>query len=165
MADIYGDLASANTYMADRGYAWMGTDEDKNAALLRAAEYIDSLGMIRPCLWVGVKSGGRSQVRQWPRLGATDEFGDPIDSTEVPAEIISASYEAAWRELANPGSLNPDYVLSDTFKSAKVGPLEVEYATSSEAGVIPTKPVIGVIDALVKPFLSCYNNQAPVYVV
>ncbi len=165
MAEIYGSLAEANTYMTDRGYAWTGDDAAKNAALLRAAEYIDSLGTVRPCLWVGVKSGGRSQVRQWPRIGATDEFGDPLDSTEVPQEIINAAYEAAWRELASPGSLNPDYVASDTFKSAKVGPLEVTYAESSESGGIPTRPVVSVIDALIKQFLSCYNNGAPVYVV
>lgn len=165
MADYYGTLAEATTYMEARGYAWTGDDAAKEAALLRASEYIDSLGMVRPCLWVGAKSAGRTQVRQWPRIGATDEFGDPVDSTTVPQEIINAAYEASWRELASPGSLNPDYVASDTFKSAKVGPLEVTYAESASSGGVPTRPVVGVIDALVKQFLSCYGNLAPVYVV
>lgn len=166
MADeIYGDLASATAYMAARGYAWAGTDEDKNAALLRAAEYVDSLGRERPCFWVGTKAGGRAQVREWPRTGAVDGFGDAIANDEVPQEIIDAEFQAAWRELANPGSLNPDYVASDTFKQAKVGPLEVTYATSSDTDAIPTKPVVSVINDLIGPLLTCWNPGAAVFVV
>lgn len=33
-----------------------------------------------------------------------------IPATEVPIEIIHATYEAALRELASPGSLSPDFV-------------------------------------------------------
>lgn len=165
MADFYGTLDDAAAYMAARGYAWTGTDADKEAALLRGSEYVDTLGLVRPCFWVGTKTGGRSQVRQWPRTGAVDGFGESIASDEIPQEIIEASYQAGYRELANPGSLNPDYVASDTFKQAKVGPLEVTYATSSDPDAIPTKPVVSVINDLIGPLLTCWNPNAAVFVV
>lgn len=164
MADYYGSLEEATAYMAARGYAWTGSDADKEAALLRGSEYVDSLGLVKPCFWVGSKTGGRAQVRQWPRTGAVDGFGEPIANDEVPQEIIEASYQAAYRELASPGSLSPDYIASDTFKSAKVGPLEVTYATSSD-GSIPTKPVVSVINDLIGPLMTCFNPRAAVFVV
>lgn len=165
MADYYGNLTDASAYMAARGYAWTGDDEAKEAALLLGSEYVDSLGLVKPCFWVGTKTGGRSQVRQWPRTGAVDGFGEAIANDEIPQEVIEASYQAAWRELANPGALNPDYVASDTFKSAKVGPLEVTYATSSAPDAIPTKPVVSVINDLIGPLLTCWNPSAAVFVV
>jgi hypothetical protein len=165
VADFYGTLDDATAYMAARSYTWTGTDADKDAALLRGSEYVDSLGMVRPCFWVGTKTGGRAQVRQWPRTGAVDGFGDPVANDEVPQEVINATYEASYRELASPGSLNPDYVASDTFKQAKVGPLEVTYATSSDPDAIPTKPVVSVINDLIGPLLTCWNPSAAVFVV
>lgn len=162
--DFYGDLDSATAYMLARGYAWTGTDADKEAALLRGSEYVDSLGLVRPCFWVGTKTGGRAQVRQWPRTGAVDGFGETIANDEIPVEVINAAYEASYRELAAPFSLNPDYVASDLFKTAKVGPLEVQYATVPE-GDIPTKPVVSVINDLIGPLLTCWNPNAAVFVV
>ena len=42
MATLYGTLAAADTYHAERGNTtWTGSDADKDAARLRATEYID----------------------------------------------------------------------------------------------------------------------------
>lgn len=165
-ADSYTSLEDFKAYADSVGFDYASYSETQlEQAIRRATKYVDSLGTIRPCLWIGVRTKGSQQGLLWPRIGATDSDGNPVMSNEIPSEIIQASQEASFREATSPNSLNPDYVLADTFKSAKVGPLEVEYATSSEAGVIPTKPVIGIIDALVKQFLSCYGNLAPVYVV
>nr|WP_234895473.1 DnaT-like ssDNA-binding protein [Sinorhizobium meliloti] len=69
----------------------------------------------------GRRTGGYSQERAWPRTGATTYFGEAIPSNETPVAIINASYEAAFVELTNPGSLSPVVTGSQTVKHEKVG--------------------------------------------
>lgn len=160
MPEFYGTVAAADAYHAARANsAWAGTEQAKQAALIRASAYIDgkyqqqnSCGRWES-MFSGVKTGGRTQELQWPRTGATDNEGAAILSTEVPAEIERATYEAALREIVAPGSLSPDYVASEAIKRQKVDVLEIEYQAPSDSGAVPTRPVITVVDELVAPLL------------
>ncbi|MDW2775252.1 DnaT-like ssDNA-binding protein [Pseudomonas sp. BEA3.1] len=159
MPEFYGSVAGADAYHTARANAaWTGSDDAKQAALIRASAYIDgkyqqqnSCGRWES-MFSGSKTGGRGQELQWPRTGASDNEGATIPSSEVPAEIEKATYEAALRELVTPGSLSPDYVAAEAIKRQKVDVLEIEYQASTDGGV-PTRPVLTVVDELVAPLL------------
>lgn len=165
MPEFYGSVAGADAYHAARANAaWAGSDEAKQAALIRASAYIDGkYQRLDSCgRWVsmfsGVKTGGRTQELQWPRTGATDNEGMAIPPGEVPAEIERATYEAALREIVAPGSLSPDYIASESIKRQKVDVLEIEYQAPATSDGVPTRPVLTVVDELVAPLLS--SNRA-----
>lgn len=172
MAANYGTTTGANEYHLARGNAaWVGTEEQKLAALTRASTYIDALGQ-RMCgsAWVsaypGVKTGGRGQELAWPRTGATDNDGIAILPDEVPREVEWATYEAALREITAAGSLSPDFVPSQQVKREKVDVLEVEYAvTSNTNGSNPNLPVISTVDKLLAPIMVSGCNTGLVFVV
>ena len=174
MPDFYGTLAGADAYSAARGNAvWAAaTDEDKQAALVRASGYVDGMvgqqasNATAGCVYVfpGLKAGGYSQALQWPRTGAVDRMGDQVPDDMVPAAIEKATYEAAAREQAAPGSLNPDFVPSQVVQREKVGPLEQEFAVAKN-GNPSIRPVIGVIDSLLYPLLVVRCPAPAVYVV
>lgn len=163
MPEFYGSVAAADAYHAARANtAWAGDEMAKQAALIRASTYIDGKYQFQNAcgrwesLFSGSKAGGRAQMLQWPRTGATDNEGSVIPPAEVPVEVEQATYEAALREIVTPGSLSPDYVASGAIKRQKVDVLEIEYQTSSTtAGSVPTRPVITVVDELVAPLLGC----------
>lgn len=160
MPEFYGSVAGADAYHAARANtAWAGSDEAKQAALVRASAYIDgkyqqqnSCGRWES-MFSGVKTGGRAQELQWPRTGATDNEGAAIPPDEIPPEIEKATYEAALRELVTPGSLSPDYVAAEAIKRQKVDVLEIEYQAAATDGGVPTRPVLTVVDELVAPLL------------
>lgn len=172
MPDYYGSLADANAYMAERGYAWTGTDAEKEAALLRGSDYVDGMNgqavvgrdgcrMIYP----GRKTDP-AQVRLWPRTGAYyRDDGGTIDPSVVPVEVVQASYQAAWRELSSPGSLTPDYVASSIVKRETVGPLTQEYAVSSDTGNSAILPVVSAINSLLYSLLITRCGGPAVFVV
>jgi len=159
MADYYGSVANADQYHSARGNtAWTGSDPDKLAALFRASQYIDGMGQCDGMsLFPGVKTGGRTQVLAWPRAGAVDWSGAAILADEVRIEVQYATYEAALRELATPGSLSPDYVPATQVKREKVDVLETEYFTPAE-GVNPVRPVVSIVMDMLAPVMSpCVN--------
>lgn len=152
---IYGSVADATTYHAARGNAaWAAaTDADKASALQRATDYIDGRyrRMTAGGCWVsmfrGARTDGRAQDLEWPRTGATDSEGNEIPDDEVPTEVEHATYEAALRELADPGSLSPEFVASQQVTREKVGPVEVAYSDTSASGYMPpNRPVVPAID-------------------
>lgn len=159
---MYGTLEDADGYHQARGNAaWAaGTEQAREGALIRATDYID--GRYRVLLasgrWAsmfpGVRTAGRGQPNEWPRTGAVDYDGDQIQPDEIPDEIERATYEAALRELASPGSLSPDFVAVEQVTKEKVGPIEVNYADGSNAGgATPNRPIISAIDEILAPLL------------
>jgi hypothetical protein len=173
MPDFYGTVAAADAYHAARANAaWTGEDVAKQAALLRASVYIDGryrkllASGVWQSLFPGVKTEGRGQAREWPRTGAEDYEGHAIPSDQVPVEVEQATYEAALRELVEPGSLSPDFVAASTVKRQKVGPIEEEFSVAAgEDGAASVRPVISIIDEMIAPVLVARYTLPAVFVV
>ncbi|MED7670195.1 hypothetical protein GXB78_23605 [Pseudomonas moraviensis subsp. stanleyae] len=173
MPDFYGTVAAADAYHAARANAaWTGDDVAKQAALLRASVYIDGryrkllASGVWQSLFPGVKTEGRGQAREWPRTGAEDYEGHAIPSDQVPVEVEQATYEAALRELVEPGSLSPDFVAASTVKRQKVGPIEEEFSVAAGAdGAASVRPVISIIDEMIAPVLVARYTLPAVFVV
>ncbi|KQY78646.1 hypothetical protein ASD52_02020 [Ensifer sp. Root142] len=152
----YGDNDGFTAYAMAAGYVmpFGTTDDQKAAARQRGALVIDRY---EP-RFSGRRTGGFAQERAWPRTGASTYDGEAIPPTEIPVAIVNASYEAAFLELTNPGSLSPVVTGTATVKREKIGQLEVEYATSTSRDiddlVALSTPVVTSIEALLWPFLS-----------
>lgn len=148
MADFYGTQAGLATYATAHAYTIASGDQD--AALLRASEYIDGVYGAR---FTGYRKDRRAQLRAWPRYDAYDAESNYIDPTTVPIEVENATYEAAIRELASPGSLSPDVVPGTMIKSVTVeGAVSVDYVTPND--VSDQRPVLTVLDGILAPLLG-----------
>ncbi|MFQ6184379.1 DnaT-like ssDNA-binding protein [Sinorhizobium meliloti] len=151
----YGTNDGFTAYATEAGYVFPDgtTDAQKTAARQRGSLVIDRY---EP-KFSGRRTGGYSQERAWPRTGATTYYGEAIPSTETPAAIINASYEAAFLELTNPGSLSPVVNGAEAVKREKIGKIETEYAVSASTDiddlVALSTPVVTTIEALLWPFL------------
>lgn len=125
MSDFYGSLIDAGIYHLARGNAeWAAAASDgvREAALLNASEYVDSFAAKYP----GSPTGGRLQVRYWPAKDVT-QGGEDVPDTEVPREILYATYEAALL-IVKGVDLRPNAVGGGAVKRKRVkaGPAEVE---------------------------------------
>lgn len=150
MAEFYGTLAKADDYHEARGNtAWTGDEPTKKAAMLRGSEWVDHNFRSR---FPGWKAGHRDQIREWPRTWAYDIEYQTIPADVVPIEAEQASYEAALRELTEPGSLSPDFVPGTQQKSVKVDVIAVEY--TGPAGVSSVKPVLTIAGGILAPILT-----------
>lgn len=145
---------------------------DQAAALYRASQYIDiryrhRLGTGRwACMFSGERVAGRTQDQEWPRVNATDYYGNAVDSTTIPLEVQNATIEAALREGTNPGSLLPDFdpSLNRLPTEEKVGNLSIKYSeaftrmgklwTEGPSDFPNTTPVFPEIDAIIAPLLT-----------
>lgn len=152
----YGDNAGFEAYAAAAGYTLpVGyTQPQVTSARQRGSLVIDRYEKY----FSGTRTGGYAQERAWGRTGASTYYGEAIPTGEIPSAIISASYEAAFLELTNPGSLSPVVTGSATVKREKIGQLEVEYSVSSSTSVADmvamATPVVTIIEGLLWPFLT-----------
>lgn len=152
MPDYYGTLAGALAYHAARANeAWADAASDalREAALLRASEWLDGTFRGR---FPGQKTGLRAQVREWPRINAWDMEELPIPSDEVPREIESATYEAALRELVTPGGLSPDFVASEQVVSETVGPISTTYRANVDQNDV--RPVLHAVEDILSGLIG-----------
>src|ERR1044072_3560196 len=119
----------ADSYFADRGIVdWCDATLDaKQPAIVRASAYMTSYN------WKGYKRNGRTQTMAWPRQDVVDENGFGIHVDEIPIEVKQGGSELALRELAQPGYLTPDVVLSDQVQSEQIGDLSVTYNIQNSA--------------------------------
>lgn len=172
---MYGTLSDANDYHSTRGNAaWTGADPDKTAALERATDYIDKMFRVRLTSgrWASQFVGDKStpgDINEWPRDDVVDYDGVERTDGDIPLEIEYATYEAALRELASPGSLMPDFTLTSEqgpVTQETVGPVTVKYAdlTQNMEGYEsrpPNMPVIPAVERWVAPLLravASFNN-------
>lgn len=172
-AESYVSVADAGAYAAARGLAFNVTGAPAIAlaeqALRRATEWLDAKYASR--------FGGRwavvGQALQWPRFGAFYRYPwaedqspawpsgidlSYISSTTIPPQLIAATIQAAVRELASPGSLNPDVIPGKVKKRVKVDVIEVEYAVGS-GGVASQTPIVSIIDGILAPLIG--SAQSP----
>lgn len=163
---IYGDAAGFEAYHEDRGRVVQGSWDISsiNAALLAATEWID--GCYGP-LFIGQKTQGFTQEREWPRssatvvekqsrYGLTPSYGYiasyTFPDTEIPERVKNATYEAAFRQLTTPGSLEVDYT-PGKYKSVTIeGSLSVEYSQINSYTEVQLQ--IGAVDRLLWPLLD-----------
>ncbi len=151
----YGTNEDFTAYATAAGYVIPEgtTDVQKDAARQRGSLVIDRYERF----FSGTRTGGYKQERAWGRTGASTYCREAIPTGEIPVAIVNASYEAAFLELTNPGSLSPVVTGSATVKREKIGQLEVEYAASSSTSIADlvamATPVVTTIEGLLWPFL------------
>jgi len=126
-ADSYVSTADATTYLSNRygsteAFVAMGSGDDKDALMRRAASYLDNVYAAR---WKGDRSAG-AQALAWPRTGVYDLDGYTVGSDEIPTELGYAQAEVARRLKAGTDPLS-DLERSGHVKREKVGEVEVEY--------------------------------------
>lgn len=178
-ADSYVSVADTTAYHLSRGNAaWAaGAPTDQETALRRSTFWIDPTYRGR---FPGYQVNGRGQSLEWPRIGAyvtipdngrSDAFyyGNERDyvylngvyyipPTQVPREVITATCEAALRELVSPGVLAPDQTRDDLLASLKVGPITLTYGGGS-----PDNTIFQIIDNSLRSLLlpmSPYSGRA-----
>lgn len=165
--DYYGSVDGFKAYHLKRNNEIPATmdDEDIESALTVASEWIDhSYGN----LFVGTKTGGFLQERQWPRISATVIQGRSIytyPTDAIPFQVEYATYEAALRQAVNPGSLQADFT-PGKYKSVTIeGAVSVEYAGFTFASDAQTTyPIIqawlaDLIDPTSSGNLSIYSGS------
>ena len=146
----YGDDSTFSTWLIDNGYALPAGAPAPAVLRNRGSQYIDAV--------YGARFKGAivdpTQERQWPREGAI-VGGKLIASTVVPSAVINASYQAAYQEALNPGSLTVVGTSAGVVKRVKVGPIEKEYQTSSSSDgtAASITPLISIVDGMLAPFL------------
>lgn len=152
MPDFYGTVQGYTAYMEARGRFVDPDDEAVQQGLLIASEYVDGR---YAATWVNgntYKTGQRAQVREWPRVGFIDCYGYAIGNDEIPREVENATYEAAARQIAKPGSLRKDFSPS-AYKQASVdGAVAVTFNSAATAADVQLQ--IPEIDAIMYPLVN-----------
>lgn len=147
---FYGTVAEADAYHAERGNAgWTGGEATKEIAMRRGSAYIDQAYRSQ---FPGWPTDDRDQELEWPRNWASDIYGNSIAADEVPIEVKRASFEAALRELVEPGALQPDWSPSAQLKREKADVIEVE--NMAPYGPQSVLPVVNVIRGIIAPVLT-----------
>lgn len=125
---IYGTTDGFKAYHAARGregdIAAYDDDEIAPAGLV-ASEWLDANYR---SLFPGLKTAGRDQEREWPRIGGIDIYGYGIPSDVVPVEVENATYELQLIQLQSPGSLTKTYTPSKYDEVQVDGAVRVKYA-------------------------------------
>lgn len=158
---FYGNASGFKNYLSERGREvsddW--DDSDINAALLVASEWLDNQ---YEDIWIGYKTAFE-QERSWPRqLAVVHTYPYHVYSTtDIPLQVIQATYEAAERQLNNKGSLQIDYKPS-IYKSVSVhNAVIVEYNDSvTSSGDVQTQITIiqNLMSSLIDPEKGVNNN-------
>ena len=122
--NAYTDVAFADVYFDDRNNLdWTASaTAEKEAGLIQATQYLDG-----NYDWIGEHPGSNTQVLGWPRNNARDSEGR--DVTGIPDAVKNACCELAL--LALEGPLVPAEDRGGEIKSAKAGPVAVEYMDSA----------------------------------
>lgn len=149
---IYLTAAEAGDYADKFGYDWPSDPDEQNAAINRAARYLNILP------WRGRPTGGREQVEAWPRAGIVDRNGFEVADGSVPREIKDAAAVLAISESQEPGILAPTHRTNEVAMMEKVGPISVQYRTvRAPEG---SRPVILAAHDLIRPFLRSRSAVA-----
>lgn len=147
-AQSYVSAAEATTYHTARGNtAWTGTDAVKEAALRKAAQYLDGHYCNR---FKGTKYQPLDQNMQWPRIGVVID-GFVLDVTAIPQRLKDAQCELALIALS--ADLAPSVAAG--VKREKLDVLETEYFAGAPAGTTVYTAVNNLLADLLKPLNAC----------
>lgn len=152
-AESYGSVADCAAYAAARGLAFPASPEAAaEAALRRATAFIDGKRGRFP----GFRRMARAQALEWPRIGASDAAGNAVPFDAIPSEIVKATFEAAIREIATPGSMAPDQTPAIRRKRVKAGPVETE--TEYAGGGFNVATSFSMIESLLAGLLGAQSH-------
>lgn len=151
----YGNATDFRTYHTARSRSipaeW--TDEVIEAALLVATEWLDRA---YTDLFIGYKLEFL-QTLEWPREAAeTSTYPSYVFPNDViPDQVVDATYEAAYREATENGSLQKDYdPANNKYNKTRVeGAIDVEYNNSLDQAS-DFQLQIPVINSILKPVLN-----------
>jgi hypothetical protein len=152
MVDFYGTNAEGLAYMTARGRVaeWPTDETAANAKLLLVSEYIDRRYRVG---FPGLKIGQRAQIREWPRSGAYDVYGDVIPLDEIPREVEWAAYELVAIIEETPDALYTNVIMGENIRQVSVdGAVSVTYAGASN--VFDMQLSIPVVDAILAPIMT-----------
>ena len=163
-SNSYVSLADAEAYATDRGL-WTSstTDDAKTVALLRAADYLNTLQ------WKGIAVTW-DRVMAWPREqvpqpgGAVDIHGNPVllANNIVPKAVAQAQTELAALIVAGTNPLAPaergGRVVSETH-TTKAGDIDVIGGDSKSDSITyadgaPVETYFPAVVGLLRPYLA-----------
>jgi len=150
-ANSYVTVSYADSFHNDRANSsWTGTDAVKEAALIKATDYIEQVYEGR---WVGYLVDN-DQPLSWPRTYNVNGsvYVDYDISGDIPKRLKQAVCILALESLS--GELNP--VLDRAVKREKVDVIEVEYMDGASDG--KRRPAI---TGLLRPYLKGSAWNAP----
>jgi len=138
-ANSFVSLAEANSFHADRGNtAWAGTDNVKEAALIKATDYIEQTYGHK---WLGELISPHQSL-SWPRENVPN-----VASDEIPVKLKQAVCTLALEALTT--DLNPALARGGLVKREKVDVIEVEYMDGAKSET--KRPAV---DGLLRGLLS-----------
>lgn len=161
-AESYVTVAEADTYHGNRNNTgWTGTEAVKEAALRRAAAYLDGHYRNR---WKGQPVKPLTQPMAWPRVGVRliegpqvfydvdpsfydSEYSGYLEITTIPQRLKDAQCELALRALS--GELAVDG--ENNILSKKVDVLETSYMAGTVKGQKQYQIVDQLLSDLVRP--------------
>lgn len=150
MTTFYGTTSDAIAYLAARGITATITEPD----LVVASEWLDNNFAEQ---FSGIKTGLRAQEREQPRTGQYDRDGNAIPVSEVPDEVVRATYEVAYRQNVSPGSLYTDATMGkNVVKAAVSGAVSVEYAGATD--ISDLQLMIPIVGKILAPILTGSGN-------
>lgn len=147
-ANSYGTIAGADTYFTDRGVTtWTGIDAEKQAALIKATDYIDTR--------FGSSVKGDAMEVDQSLVFPTDYWG-----AVIPANLSKGTYEYALRSMS--AALAPDPTIDASIIRTKrvVGPIttENEYSEGGAGSVNNNLQPYPAADMLIAPLLRASNK-------
>lgn len=125
----------------------------------RGSQYIDGLYGSR---FSGQPTGGFTQDRAWPRVGACAHC-QTIPSNIIPVAVEHAAYAAAFQDALKPGSLSVTATSAGTLKRKKIDVIEKEYFEGSGDAVADNTLRLSAVEGLLAPYFSA--PQIAVFVV
>ncbi len=124
-ANSYATLEFVNDYHTERGNtAWTGSDAAKEAAIIRATEFLDY-----SFAWKG-EIVSDDQGMRWPRKCVKDRDGREIATDAIPTPILRALAELSILSLAGAligGSAGSTSATTGAISRVKAGSVEVAY--------------------------------------
>jgi hypothetical protein len=146
-ANTFVSQAAVETYAANRGLTFAGTDDEKAAAIIKAADYLRN----------ELRFKYRGSLKQYdqplpfPRVGLTIKNGPSVPDTVVPQAIKDAQAELAVR--ARSTEIQPDLERGGAIKSESVDVISVTYMDGASM-----ETVIAVVMGYLAPYLRCTEN-------
>lgn len=121
-ANSFIDVTELVAYAADRGLTLGGTTQEREAALVAAADYLRNESRFK---YRGTRVSANQRL-PFPRSGCAEDNGPAYASTDIPWRMKDAQAALAVRALAGT-ALQPDLERGGAVKRSKIDVIETEY--------------------------------------